>query len=43
MPDSRKAVGIYERPHPLRSRRIVLSVAIAAGVAILYALWAWLA
>jgi hypothetical protein len=38
---SRSTVGVYDRPHPLRTRKVLLPVLVAAGVAIVYALWAY--
>ena len=38
---SRNTVGVYDRPHPLRSRKVLLPVIVAAGVAIVYGLWAY--
>lgn len=38
---SRNTVGIYDRPHPLRSRKVLLPVIVAVGVAIAYGLWAY--
>ena len=40
---SRNTVGVYDRPHPLRSRKVLLPVIVAAGVAIVYGLWAYFA
>ena len=35
---SRNAVGVYERPHPLRTRRVLVPVVIFVLIAIVYAL-----
>jgi hypothetical protein len=32
-------VGVYDRPHPLRTRRVLVPVAVALVVAAAYALW----
>ena len=39
----RKAVGVYDRPHPLRTRRVVLPLIVAVAAAIAYGLWAYFA
>ena len=36
---ARKAVGVYDRPHPLRTRRVLVPVAVFAIVALGYALY----
>jgi len=36
---SRKSVGVYDRPHPLRTRKVLI-VIVAMVVAVAYALWA---
>ncbi|HSC99963.1 MAG TPA: hypothetical protein VLI21_13745 [Casimicrobiaceae bacterium] len=44
MPEpSRKSVGVYDRPHPLRTRKVLIPVIVAIVVAAAYALWAHLA
>ncbi|MGE5170214.1 MAG: hypothetical protein ACM3JC_07550 [Rudaea sp.] len=43
MPAPRKAVGIYDRPHPLRTRRVLVTAAVAAVTIAAYALWLYLA
>jgi hypothetical protein len=35
-------VGVYDRPHPLRTRKVLVPVAIGALVAIGYGLWFYL-
>jgi len=40
---SRKSVGVYDRPHPLRTRKVLIPVIVALVVAAAYALWAYLA
>ncbi len=40
---SRKSVGVYDRPHPLRTRKVLIPVLVALVVAAAYALWAYLA
>ncbi len=39
---SRSTVGIYERPHPLRTRKVLVPVIVAVAVALVYAAVAWL-
>lgn len=41
-PRSRSTVGVYERPHPLRTRKVLVPTAIGAVVALGYALWFYL-
>ncbi|HSU43861.1 MAG TPA: hypothetical protein VLN42_06550 [Casimicrobiaceae bacterium] len=36
---SRNAVGVYDRPHPLRTRRVLVPVVIFVLIAIVYALY----
>jgi hypothetical protein len=36
---SRNAVGVYERPHPLRTRKVLVPVVIFVLIAIAYALY----
>lgn len=38
-PPSRNAVGVYDRPHPLRTRKVLLPVLVAVVVVIGYALY----
>jgi hypothetical protein len=38
---SRRAVGIYDRPHPLRTRKVLVPATIAIVIAVLYGLWAY--
>ena len=38
-PPSRNTVGVYDRPHPLRTRKVVLPVLIAVVVVIGYAVY----
>ena len=40
---SRKAVGVYDRPHPLRTRKVIVPLAIAVVVAVAYAIWWYVA
>jgi hypothetical protein len=35
----RGTVGVYDRPHPLRARRVIVPVAIVVVVALAYALY----
>jgi hypothetical protein len=35
-------VGIYDRPHRLRTRKVLVPAAVAAVVAIAYGLWFYL-
>jgi hypothetical protein len=35
----RNAVGVYDRPHPLRTRKVLVPIAVALVVAIGYGLW----
>jgi len=35
---SRSSVGVYDRPHPLRMRKVVVPMLIAAVVAVAYAI-----
>lgn len=39
MPASRKAVGVYERPHPLRTRKALVAAAIALVGALACGVW----
>lgn len=39
---SRSAVGVYDRPHPLRTRRVIVPVVVSLVVAIAYAAWFFL-
>jgi hypothetical protein len=39
---SRSSVGVYDRPHPLRTRKVMLPIAIALVVALAYGLWMYL-
>jgi len=39
---SRNSVGVYDRPHPLRTRKVLVPTAIAVVVGIGYALWFYL-
>ena len=34
-----RTVGVYERPHPLRTRRVVVPIAVFVAFAIAYALY----
>lgn len=34
-----RAVGVYDRPHPLRTRKIIVPAVIAAAVVAIYAVW----
>jgi len=36
---SRNAVGVYDRPHPLRTRKVLLPTVVGICVAIAYAIW----
>jgi hypothetical protein len=36
---TRNTVGVYDRPHPLRTRRVLIPVAIALVVILGYVLW----
>jgi hypothetical protein len=38
-PRTRNTVGVYDRPHPLRTRRVLIPVAIALVVILGYVLW----
>ena len=40
---SRRTVGVYDRPHPLRTRKVIAPVLIAVVVAIAYAIWWYVA
>ena len=43
MPESsRKTVGVYDRPHPLRTRKVFVPVLIAVVIVVAYAVWAYL-
>jgi len=35
----RRTVGVYDRPHPLRTRRVIVPVAIAITVIVAYLLY----
>ena len=37
-----RTVGTYDRPHPLRTRKVLVPLAVAAVVALAYALWFYL-
>ena len=39
---SRKAVGVYDRPHPLRTRKVLIPALVAIVVVVAYALFAYL-
>jgi hypothetical protein len=39
---SRNAVGVYDRPHRLRTRRVLIPAGVAVAVAIGYGLWFFL-
>lgn len=39
MTSSRNAVGVYDRPHPLRTRKALVAAGIALVVAAGYAAW----
>jgi hypothetical protein len=40
---SRSTVGIYERPHLLRTRKVLIPVAVMVAVAIAYSVaWLWM-
>ncbi len=41
-PSAHKAVGVYDRPHPLRTRKVLIPTAIGVAVAIGYGLWFYL-
>ena len=34
-----RTVGIYERPHPLRTRKVLVPIAVVAAVVVAYALY----
>jgi hypothetical protein len=36
---SRRAVGIYDRPHPFRTRKVLVPIATLAIVAVAYAIY----
>ena len=38
-PPSRSSVGVYDRPHPLRTRKVLVPVLVAIVVVIGYALY----
>ena len=40
---SRKSVGVYDRPHPLRTRKVLIPLIVGVVVTIGYALWWYLA
>jgi hypothetical protein len=37
-----RTVGVYDRPHPLRTRKVLVPLAVAAVVALACALWFYL-
>jgi len=40
---SRCTVGVYERPHPLRTRKVLIPFGVMVAVAIAYAVaWLWM-
>jgi hypothetical protein len=40
---SRSTVGVYERPHPLRTRKVLIPFGVMVAVAIAYAVaWLWM-
>ena len=41
-PPSRNTVGVYDRPHPLRTRKVLVPVVVAIVVVIGYALYFFL-
>ena len=41
-PPSRNTVGVYDRPHPLRTRKVFVPVLVALVVVIGYALYFFL-
>jgi hypothetical protein len=43
VPSPRKAVGVYERPHPLRTRKVLVPAAVAFLTIAACALWLYLA
>ena len=38
----RNAVGVYDRPHPMRTRKVLVPIVVFVVVAIAYALWFYL-
>ncbi|MEO8537309.1 MAG: hypothetical protein ABI533_07265 [Betaproteobacteria bacterium] len=36
---SRKTVGVYDRPHPLRTRKVLLPIVVGVVVTAAYAAW----
>ena len=38
---SRNAVGVYDRPHPLRTRKVIVPVLAAVAAALVWAAWAY--
>jgi hypothetical protein len=42
MEESHNTVGIYDRPHPWRTRKVLVPVAVAVVIAAGYALWFYL-
>jgi len=40
---SRNTVGVYDRPHPLRTRKVLVPIVVAVVVAIVYAVWWYVA
>jgi hypothetical protein len=36
---TRSSVGVYDRPHPLRTRKVLVPVAIVVAIAIAYAIY----
>jgi hypothetical protein len=37
-----RTVGVYDRPHPLRTRKVLVPLAVAAVAGLAYALWFYL-
>jgi hypothetical protein len=37
-----RTVGVYDRPHPLRTRRVLVALAVAAVAALASVLWFFL-
>ncbi len=40
---SRKSVGVYDRPHPVRTRKVLVPLIVGVVFAMCYALWWYLA
>jgi len=40
---SRNAVGVYDRPHPLRTRKVIVPVLAAVAAALVWAAWVYFA